>query len=97
MKLVVDKQLVTLAELRMAWNGSFEVSLGIDARRAIAESAEYISDVVESGAEIYGVNTGFGQLARVHISDDELVKLQRISCARTRWGSVRISTTTSCA
>jgi len=76
MKLVIDKQLVTLAELRMAWSGPVEVSLGIEARRAVAESAEYIRDVVESGAEIYGVNTGFGQLARVHISDAELVKLQ---------------------
>jgi histidine ammonia-lyase len=76
MKLVVDKQLVTLAELREAWSGPIEVTLGIDARRAIAESSEYIGDVVDSGAEIYGVNTGFGQLARVHISDDELVKLQ---------------------
>jgi histidine ammonia-lyase len=76
MKLVVDKQLVTLAELREAWRGSVDVTLGIDARRAVAESSEYIGDVVSSGAEIYGVNTGFGQLARVHISDDELVKLQ---------------------
>ena len=76
MKLVVDKQLITLAELREAWGGPVEVTLGIDARRSIAESSEYIGDVVASGAEIYGVNTGFGQLARVHISDDELVKLQ---------------------
>jgi histidine ammonia-lyase len=75
-KLIVDKQLVTLAELREAWRSSVEVTLGIDARRAVAESSEYIGDVVSSGAEIYGVNTGFGQLARVHISDDELVKLQ---------------------
>jgi len=75
-KLVVDKQLVTLAELREAWSGPVEISLGIEARRAIAEASEYIADVVDSGAEIYGVNTGFGQLARVHISDDELVKLQ---------------------
>jgi histidine ammonia-lyase len=76
MKLVLDKQLVTLAELREAWSGPVEVSLGSDARQSVAESSEYISEVVDGGAEIYGVNTGFGQLARVHISDDELVKLQ---------------------
>ena len=64
MKLVVDKQLITLAELREVWSGPVEVSLGSDARQAVAESSEYISEVVESGAEIYGVNTGFGQLAR---------------------------------
>jgi len=76
MKLTIDKQLVTLAELRQAWREPVTVNLGIDARRAIAESSEFIGDVVAGGAEIYGVNTGFGQLARVHISDDELVQLQ---------------------
>ena len=76
MNIVIDKQLVTLAELRQAWSGPVTVSLGIDARRSVAESSEYISEVVRGGAEVYGVNTGFGQLARVRISDDELVKLQ---------------------
>ena len=76
MKLTVDKQLVTLGELRQAWSEPVEVSLGIDAQRAIAESSEYIGDVVAAGEEVYGVNTGFGQLANVRISDDELVRLQ---------------------
>ena len=76
MKLTIDKQLVTLGELRQAWSEPVQVSLGIDARRAIAESSEFIGDVVASGEQVYGVNTGFGQLARVHISDDELVHLQ---------------------
>jgi len=76
MKLTIDKQLVTLAELRQAWREPVTVELGMDARRAIAESSEFIDEVVAGGAEIYGVNTGFGQLARVHISNDELVQLQ---------------------
>jgi len=76
MKLTVDKQLVTLGELRQAWSEPVEVSLGLDAQRAIAESSEYIGDVVAAGEEVYGVNTGFGQLASVRISDDELVRLQ---------------------
>lgn len=76
MKLTIDKQLVTLGELRRAWSEPVEVSLGIDAQRAIAESSEYIGDVVAAGEEVYGVNTGFGQLASVRISDDELVRLQ---------------------
>jgi histidine ammonia-lyase len=74
--IVIDKQLVTLEELRRAWSGPVEVSLGMDARQSVAEASEYIGEVVAGGAEIYGVNTGFGQLARVRVSDDELVKLQ---------------------
>lgn len=76
MKLTIDKQLITLGVLRQAWSEPVEVTLGIDARRAVAESREFIDEVVEAGEQVYGVNTGFGQLARVRISNDELVHLQ---------------------
>ena len=76
MKLTVDNQLVTLAELRDVWREPVTVTLGKESRRKIAESNEFIDDVVAGGQEVYGVNTGFGQLAQVRISDDELVHLQ---------------------
>jgi len=76
MKLTIDNQLVGLAELRAAWQQPLEVSLGNDARRRIAESNELIVNVVAAGDEVYGVNTGFGQLANVRIDDDELAHLQ---------------------
>jgi len=76
MKLAVRNQLVTLGELRRAWLEPVEVSLGNDARRRIAESRELIEDVVAHGDQVYGVNTGFGQLASVRVSDSELAHLQ---------------------
>src|SRR5210317_2271585 len=76
MKMLIDNQLVTLAELRRAWLDHVTVELGINARRRVAESNELIDDVVAHGDRVYGVNTGFGQLASVRISDDELVHLQ---------------------
>ncbi len=76
MNLTIDNQLVRLADLRAAWQDQVTVSLGHDARRRIAEANELIEDVVAAGEEVYGVNTGFGQMAQVHISDDELVHLQ---------------------
>ena len=76
MNLVVDNQLVTLAELRRAWMGPVSVELGPEAQRRIAESREMIEEVVAHGDTIYGVNTGFGQLASVRISNDELAHLQ---------------------
>ncbi len=76
MKLVVDNQLVTVAELRQAWLGPVEIELGPEARRRVAESQELIDDIVAHGETIYGVNTGFGQLASVRISNDELATLQ---------------------
>ena len=77
MKLQIDNQLITLAELRAAWLEPVEVSIGNDARRRIAESNELIDDVVAGGGKVYGVNTGFGQLAEVSISRDELAHLQQ--------------------
>ncbi len=76
MNLVIDNQLITLKELRVAWSDAVEVSLGNDARRRIAESHELIDDIVAAGDCVYGVNTGFGILANVHIENDDLGQLQ---------------------
>jgi len=76
MRLEIDNQLVTLADLRAAWHEGISVSLGENARRRIAEAHEFVDEVVAHGDQVYGVNTGFGQLAQVRISDDELAHLQ---------------------
>ncbi|MDH3621157.1 MAG: histidine ammonia-lyase [Gammaproteobacteria bacterium] len=76
MNLTIDNQLISLAELRQAWLEPVIVDLGDTARRRIAESNELIDDVVAHGDQVYGVNTGFGQLASVRISNDELAHLQ---------------------
>ena len=49
---------------------------GEDRVNQIRRSQEYIEDVLASGERVYGVNTGFGQLAQVRISDDDLGQLQ---------------------
>ena len=76
MKLVINNQLVGLADLRKAWSGRVQVELGNQARQRIAESHELITEVVASGEQVYGVNTGFGQLAQVRISAADLAALQ---------------------
>jgi histidine ammonia-lyase len=76
MKLVIDNQAVTLAVLREAWEGPVKISLGSDAQRRIAAANEMIDEVVAHGDTVYGVNTGFGQLAQVRIGNDELAHLQ---------------------
>lgn len=76
MKLTVNNQLITLSELRLAWLEPVVVDLGDDARRRIAESNEFVDDVVAHGDTVYGVNTGFGQLASVRVGDEDLAQLQ---------------------
>ncbi len=76
MKLELANQLVSLADLRSVWQDGTTVALTDDARRRIAEAQEFIDEVVAHGDRVYGVNTGFGQLATVRIENDELAHLQ---------------------
>ena len=76
MKLTIDNQLVSLAKLREAWRKPITITLGKESQRCIAESNELIGEFLASGAEVYGVTTGFGQLANVHIGHEELTQLQ---------------------
>lgn len=76
MNLTIDNQLVTLSTLRDVWLAPVTVDLGPEAKRRIAESNELIDDVVAGGDTVYGVNTGFGQLASVRIEKEDLSTLQ---------------------
>ena len=44
---------------------------------AVNRSRSILEEKVKSGATIYGVNTGFGKLSQVKISDEDIVKLQK--------------------
>ena len=67
---------VTLAELEAVWRGG-EASLDPEARPAIEAAAGRVAAVVESGAPVYGVNTGFGKLASVRIEAADTARLQQ--------------------
>jgi histidine ammonia-lyase len=74
--LVIDGRVVGLSELREAWQHPVRVSVSDDARERIAASCALITHVVKQNKQVYGVNTGFGQLAQTRISNDDLVQLQ---------------------
>ena len=52
------------------------VTLAASANRNMQASVETVRTVLRTGRVCYGINTGFGALARQHISDDQLVQLQ---------------------
>ncbi|MCD6449649.1 MAG: histidine ammonia-lyase [Thermotogaceae bacterium] len=54
-----------------------KVSLSKKARERLEKSRETIEKILKSGDPVYGVNTGFGALASVRISKEELSDLQR--------------------
>ena len=76
MKLLIDDATTSLAELRRVWEAPCDISLGDKARARVAAAQSAVDAVIAKGDHVYGINTGFGQLAHVHISDDELLRLQ---------------------
>jgi histidine ammonia-lyase len=51
-------------------------TLAAGARQAMEAGRRRVEEVIESGATVYGVNTGFGHFARVRIGPDRLRQLQ---------------------
>ena len=76
MRLKLDGSPLSLAQLREAWRTPLSVELSESTRRRIDAAAEAVSRVIAEGTAVYGVNTGFGQLAQVRIEEDELAHLQ---------------------
>ncbi len=76
MKIHFDGQTILLADLRAAWQSPTTLTIGKTAVHQIEESNAHIASVLAGGEKVYGVNTGFGQLAQVRVSDDELAHLQ---------------------
>lgn len=72
----IDDLPLTLGQLRDAWLNPVRIRLSDAARERVSASNATISQVLKAGDVVYGINTGFGLLANVHIGDDELEHLQ---------------------
>ncbi len=68
---------MTLADLRAVWTSSAPVALAATAWPAIEASAAAVRAIVAKGDAAYGINTGFGILAKQRIPDQQLEQLQR--------------------
>ncbi len=68
---------VTLGDLRALWATPHAVVVDPAARPAVQAAAEVVARVLAAGRVVYGVNTGFGLLARSRIDAARLAELQR--------------------
>jgi histidine ammonia-lyase len=75
-KIQIDGEHLTLAELYAVVFDGAEVELAPSAREKMNASRAVIERLVESNAAVYGVNTGFGKMASVRISRDQIRQLQ---------------------
>lgn len=67
---------MTLGEIRKVAVEGDRVELDPAARKRVAESREVVEHILARHETVYGINTGFGRLADVRISDEDLAKLQ---------------------
>jgi len=68
---------LALTDLRAAWTAHGKIALAQEAYGAIEASCKAVQDIVAKGDAAYGINTGFGLLAKTRIPDDKLEQLQR--------------------
>ena len=68
---------LTLGLLRDAWTAPRALALDGEVRGGVDAAARLVSDIVADGRIVYGVNTGFGLLARTRIDSARVAELQR--------------------
>ncbi|MDM7464390.1 histidine ammonia-lyase [Tepidimonas taiwanensis] len=75
--LTLEPGRLQLQDLRKLWAAPQAVQLSTAARAAVAAAAATIDTIVTRGEAAYGINTGFGKLAKTRIADTQLQQLQR--------------------
>ena len=68
---------LTLAQVIRCAEGGEKVVISKGATERVKSSRKKIEDYISSGAPIYGVNTGFGDLISERIGPDKIKELQR--------------------
>ncbi|MFZ5482578.1 MAG: HAL/PAL/TAL family ammonia-lyase [Myxococcota bacterium] len=71
----LDGQSLSLADLVAVARGAAPPALSAEARARMARSRAWVAEVQDGDRPIYGVNTGFGSLARVRIAPEDTSRL----------------------
>jgi histidine ammonia-lyase len=74
---VLNPGTLTLKQLRALLDQPRPIALDPASHGAIDRSAAVVQAVIDRGETAYGINTGFGALARTRIKNDQLTELQR--------------------
>ncbi len=72
----IGERAIDLSDVRAALAGPVTVELSAKARGLITRSAATVARLLQTGDAIYGVNTGFGKLAKTRIAAKDLNALQ---------------------
>ncbi len=72
----ITPRALTFAQLREVYDKPVKVSLDDNAYEKIEQSQQAVQKIIAQDKSAYGINTGFGLLARTRISHDQLELLQ---------------------
>ena len=75
-RLILHPGKLDLLTLREVAAGFMPIELDLECRAGIAASAATVQRIGEGSEPAYGINTGFGKLAKVQIPRDQLALLQ---------------------
>lgn len=74
--ILVDGESLTLEQVELVARQGVKVGLAPAAVEKMQASRRVVEEVLAGGEVAYGINTGFGDLSRVRISDEEVEQLQ---------------------
>lgn len=77
MNLHIDNRQINLDDLRSINNESITISIDECVRKKVKLAFQQIQASINNDETVYGINTGFGQLAKIRIEKDDLAELQR--------------------
>jgi len=67
-RLLISKHSMGWRDLAPLLEGPIRISLSPEAKTVIHNSHKVLKEILNSGQQVYGVNTGFGKLSTVSIS-----------------------------
>ncbi len=76
-KLILEPGILGLAHLRLIAKQAVVIELADNCKARILDSVQTVKNLIHQGRVIYGINTGFGLLAKTIIPEAELEHLQR--------------------
>jgi histidine ammonia-lyase len=75
--LIIGSRPLSLSDFRRFVLEGADIALDPAAMQAVDKSHDVIQDILAQGKIAYGINTGFGALARTHIDAGQLAELQK--------------------
>src|SRR3990167_4662402 len=77
MKYTLHPGQITFSDLNLLLDETTQIELAKEAKASIQASAQMVHQVIAENKIVYGINTGFGALAKQRIHSDDLETLQR--------------------